>query len=128
MIRRSGDYGPPPAGSAGLAGREAIATAYAEYRGERQAMRREAKNAKMRDDDGAELQTMRRMARAGFRRHYGEAARARLTAAVATRTPFPQRIRHSCSNHFALSAAKHSVVGFAGHYENTAIDRQRAGE
>src|SRR3546814_20517880 len=75
----------------------------------------------MRDDDGAELQTMRRMARAGFRRHYGEAARARLTAAVATRTPFPERLVHFWSNHFAISADKQSVVGFAGNYENEAI-------
>src|SRR3546814_14125949 len=56
LIRQIGDYDPPPAAIAGLAGREAIATAYAEYRGERQAMRREAKDAQMRDDDGAEPQ------------------------------------------------------------------------
>ena len=121
LVRQIGDYDPAPAAIAGLAGREAIATAYAEYRDERQAMRREAKNAEMRDDDGAEVQTMRRMARAGFRRHYGEAARARLTAAVATRTPFPERLVHFWSNHFAISADKQTVVGFAGNYENDAI-------
>src|SRR3546814_4670723 len=84
-------------------------------------MRREAKNAEMRDDDGADVQAMRRMARAGFRRHYGEAARARLAAAVASQTPFPERLVHFWANHFAISADKQSVVGFAGNYENEAI-------
>ncbi|HWV61172.1 MAG TPA: DUF1800 domain-containing protein, partial [Sphingopyxis sp.] len=74
LVRQIGDYDPAPAAIAGLAGREAIATAYAEYRDERQAMRREAKNAAMRDDDGVADKAMRRMARAGFRRHYGDAA------------------------------------------------------
>ena len=69
LIRQIGDYDPAPAAIADLAGREAIATAYAEYRDERQAMRREAKNAEMRDDDGDAVEAMRRMSRAGFRRH-----------------------------------------------------------
>src|SRR3546814_6077867 len=77
--------------------------------------------AQRRADDGADVQAMRRMARAGFRRHYGEAARARLAAAVATQTPFPARLVHFWANHFAISADKQSVVGFAGNYENEAI-------
>src|SRR5690606_36714097 len=88
LIRQIGEYDPAPAAIAGLAGREAIATAYAEYRDERQAMRRDAKNAA---DEGAEVAAMRRMSRAGFRRHYGDAASARLAAAVATPTPFAER-------------------------------------
>jgi uncharacterized protein (DUF1800 family) len=122
LIRQLGDYDPAPAAIAGLAGREAIAADYAEYRDERQAMRRAAKNADMRDDDdGADVQAMRRMARAGFRRHYVEAARARLAAAVATRAPFPELLVHFWANHFAISADKQAVVGFAGNYENEAI-------
>ena len=121
LIRQIGDYDPAPAAIADLAGREAIATAYAEYRDERQAMRREAKNAEMRDDDGSAVEAMRRMSRAGFRRHYGEAASARLAAAVATPTPFAERLVHFWSNHFAISADKQTVVGFAGNYENDAI-------
>ncbi|KGB58628.1 DUF1800 domain-containing protein [Sphingopyxis sp. SE2] len=121
LIRQIGDYDPAPAAIAELAGREAIATAYAEYQGERQAMRREAKNAEMRDDDGSAVEAMRRMSRAGFRRHYGEAASARLAAAVATQTPFAERLVHFWSNHFAISADKQTVVGFAGNYENEAI-------
>lgn len=116
LTRQLGDYDPAPAALAGLAGRAAIATAYAEYRDERQAMRREAKDPATRDDDA-----MRRMARAGFRRHYADAAAARLAAAVATPTPFPERLVHFWANHFAVSADKQTVVGFAGNYENEAI-------
>ena len=120
LTRQIGDYDPAPPALAGLAGREAIAAAYAEYRDERQAMRREANDAAMRDDDPMP-ETMRRMARAGFRRHYAEAAGARLAAAVATPTPFPERLVHFWTNHFAVSADKQTVIGFAGNYENEAI-------
>ncbi len=120
LTRQIGDYDPAPPALAGLAGREAIAAAYAEYRDERQAMRREANDAAMRDDDPMS-ETMRRMARAGFRRHYADAAGARLAAAVATPTPFPERLVHFWTNHFAVSADKQTVIGFAGNYENEAI-------
>lgn len=120
LTRQIGDYDPAPPALAGLAGRETIAAAYAEYRDERQAMRREANGAAMRDDDPMP-ETMRRMARAGFRRHYAEAAGARLAAAVATPTPFPERLVHFWTNHFAVSADKQTVIGFAGNYENEAI-------
>lgn len=120
LTRQIGDYDPAPPALAGLAGRAAIATAYAEYRDERQAMRREANDAAMRDDDPMP-ETMRRMARAGFRRHYAEAAGGRLAAAVATPTPFPERLVHFWTNHFAVSADKQTVIGFAGNYENEAI-------
>jgi len=120
LTRQIGDYDPAPPTLSGLAGRETIAAAYAEYRDERQAMRREANDAAMRDDDPMP-EAMRRMARAGFRRHYAEAAGARLAAAVATPTPFPERLVHFWTNHFAVSADKQAVVGFAGNYENEAI-------
>lgn len=120
LTRQIGDYDPAPPALAGLAGRAAIAAAYAEYRDERQAMRREANDAARRDDDPMP-ETMRRMARAGFRRHYADAAGARLAAAVATPTPFPERLVHFWTNHFAVSADKQTVIGFAGNYENEAI-------
>ena len=120
LTRQIGDYDPAPPALAGLAGREAIAAAYAEYRDERQAMRREANDAAMRDDDPMS-DAMRRMARDGFRRHYAEAAGARLAAAVATPTPFAERLVHFWTNHFAVSADKQTVIGFAGNYENEAI-------
>lgn len=120
LTRQIDDYDPAPPALAGLAGRETIAAAYAEYRDERQAMRREANDAAMRDDDPMP-DTMRRMARAGFRRHYAEATGARLAAAIATPTPFAERLVHFWTNHFAVSADKQTVIGFAGNYENEAI-------
>lgn len=121
LIRQLADYDPAPAALAGLAGSEAIAIAYAEYRDERQAMRREANDAAKRDDSDPMPEAMRRMGRADFRRYYAEAASARFEAAVATRTPFPERLVHFWANHFAVSADKQAVVGFAGDYENSAI-------
>ncbi|MBJ7501579.1 MAG: DUF1800 domain-containing protein [Sphingopyxis sp.] len=120
LTRQIGDYDPAPTALAGLAGREAIATAYAEYRDERQAMRRAVNEAAM---DGGETtgEAIQRMARAGFRRHYAEATGARLAAAIATPTPFAERLVHFWANHFAISADKQTVVGFAGNYENEAI-------
>ncbi|MDK2761429.1 MAG: DUF1800 domain-containing protein [Sphingopyxis sp.] len=118
LTRQLDEYDSAPAALAGLAGREAIANAYAEYRDERQAMRREMATA---EGEDAMPQMAQRMARAGFRRYYAEAAGARLAAAIATPTPFPERLVHFWANHFAVSADKQTVVGFAGDYENMAI-------
>ncbi len=93
LMRQIGDYDPAPAAIAGLAGREAIATAYVEYREERQAMRREASEAAMRDGDNVTPDTARRMSRAGFRELYAEAARARLAAAIADTEPLSRTAR-----------------------------------
>ena len=120
LTRQLGDYDPAPPMLAGLAGRETIAIAYAEYREERQAMRREA-NEKAPSDSGETIPEARRASRADFRRHYAEAAGARLAAAVATPTPFAERLVHFWANHFAVSADKQTVVGFAGNYEFEAI-------
>src|SRR3546814_15238095 len=100
LIRQLDDYDPAPAAIAGLAGREAIATAYAEYRDARRAMRREAQNAEMRDADGADVPPMRRMDRACFRPHSGQAPRARLAAPAAPQPPFPDRPAPLRSPHF----------------------------
>src|SRR3546814_866211 len=70
LIRQLDDYDPAPAALAGLAGREAIATAYAEYRDARRAMRREAKNAEMRAADGAAGQALTRLAPPAFPPQY----------------------------------------------------------
>jgi len=121
LTRQIGDYDPAPPALAGLAGREAIATAYAEYRDERQAMRREAAAMPMTEEEKGMDPELRRLLRSAIRRHYVDASAARLSAAVATSTPFPERLVHFWANHFAVSADKQTVVGFAGHYENDAI-------
>jgi len=121
LTRQIGDYDPAPAVLAGLAGRDAIAAAYVEYRGERQAMRREAADMPMNEEEKGMDPELRRLLRSAIRRHYVDASAARLSAAIATSTPFPERLVHFWANHFAVSADKQTVVGFAGNYENEAI-------
>ncbi len=121
LTRQLGDYDPAPAAIASLAGRATIATAYAEYREDRKAMRREAAETPMDDAEKGMDPEMRRLSRSAIRRHYVDASAARLAAAVATSTPFPERLVHFWANHFAVSADKQTVIGFVGHYENDAI-------
>ncbi len=121
LTRQLGDYDPAPAAIAALAGRAAIATAYVEYQEERRAMRREAADTPMTEDEKGMQPGMRRLSRSAIRRHYVDATAARLSAAVATPTPFPERLVHFWANHFAVSADKQTVIGFAGNYENEAI-------
>lgn len=119
LLRQLAAYDPAPAAIAGLAGRAAIAAAYIDYREERQAMRQEA--AAMTEEEKAMDPELRRLSRSEIRRHYVEAAAARLTNAVATPTPFPERLTYFWANHFAVSADKQTVIGFIGNHENQAI-------
>lgn len=126
LTRQLGDYDPAPAAMADLAGRAAIAAAYVEYREDRQAMRREAAEPPMSPSDADDAEKgmdpeMRRLSRSAIRRHYVDASAARLAAAIATATPFPERLVHFWANHFAVSADKQTVIGFVGNYENEAI-------
>lgn len=121
LSRHLADYDPAPAATAGLAGRATIATAYVEYREDRQAMRRAASETPMSEEEKGMDPELRRLSRSAIRRHYVEATAARLTAAIATPTPFPERLVHFWANHFAVSADKQTVIGFVGNYENEAI-------
>lgn len=121
LTRQLGGYDPAPAALAGLAGREAIADAYIEYREDRQAMRREANDAAMSGEEKGMDPELRRLSRSAIRRHYVDAAAARLSAAIGTPTPFAERLVHFWANHFAVSADKITVIGFVGNYENEAI-------
>ena len=119
LTRQLGDYDPAPPAFAGLAGREAIASAYIDYREDKQAMRRQA--AAMSAEEKAMPAEIRQLTRSDIRRHYVEAAAARLANAVATPTPFPERLTHFWANHFAVSADKLTTIGFTGNYEVEAI-------
>lgn len=128
LTRQLGDYDPAPAAISALANRQAIAADYIDYQEDRRAARRQVatNDAAMPDtansmagDDGASA--MRQQSRLAIRRHYADATAARLAAAVATPTPFPERLIHFWANHFAVSADKQTVIGFAGNYENEAI-------
>lgn len=119
LTRQLGEYDPAPAAIAALAGRGAIAAAYVEYQEDRRAMRAEA--AAMSDEEKGMTPELRRLSRSAIRRHYVDATALRLSAAVATQTPFPERLVHFWANHFAVSADKQTVIGFAGNHEFEAI-------
>lgn len=70
------------------------------------------------DDSAAQL---RRQTRGVLRHHYVDAVNARVAAALASRTPFAERMVHFWSNHFAISADKISVSPLAGSFEFEAI-------
>lgn len=118
LDRQLADFDPAPAPIAALAGREAIAAAYVEYFADRRAMREAEVSTSMPEGADPELA---RLSRSDIRRHYVDATSARLAAAVASPTPFAERLVHFWSNHFAVSADKLPVIGFAGNYEYEAI-------
>jgi uncharacterized protein (DUF1800 family) len=63
----------------------------------------------------------RRMARQQARAYYTGAVAARMQVALTTATPFPERLVHFWSNHFAVSIDKLPVIGLAGQLEFDAI-------
>lgn len=122
LLRQIEAFDPAPPAIAALEGRAAIAAAYADYRDDRQAMRRaKADAAPTSAEEAAMDPELRRLSRSAIRDHYVAAAAARLASAVDTPTPFPERLAHFWSNHFAVSADKLPVIGFAGNYEFEAI-------
>ena len=120
LTRQLGAFDPAPAAIAALPKREAIAAAYIDYREDRQAMR-EAADRPMNEEEKGMDPELRRLSRSEIRRHYVDAAGARLANAVATPTPFPERLTYFWANHFAVSADKITMIGFTGNYEFEAI-------
>ncbi len=66
-------------------------------------------------------QELRAELRQGYRASYIALAQGRIAAAVASPTPFPERLTHFWANHFAVSADKLATVGLAGTLEFEAI-------
>lgn len=64
---------------------------------------------------------LRRRTRGALRHHYVDAVNARVAAALASHTPFAERMVHFWSNHFAVSADKIAVAALAGSFEFEAI-------
>ena len=96
-----------------------IASGYAEARMQAQEARREA------GGDTEAAATARQMARQEAarrgREYYVQAVGARAQAAVASPTPFVERLVHFWANHFAVSADKQIMVGLTGGFEFDAI-------
>ena len=66
-------------------------------------------------------QEIRGELRQGYRASYIALAEGRVAAAIASPTPFPERLTHFWANHFAVSADKLATIGLAGTLEFEAI-------
>ncbi|WP_374405179.1 DUF1800 family protein [Pelagerythrobacter sp.] len=111
-------YDPAPPAIAALPGSSAMIGRYAELL----RARRELREQRKADDSAAQGRAKGNRKRAdGVRGPLQDAVAARLTQAVATETPFAERMVHFWANHFAVSTDKRTVVGLAGPFEAEAI-------
>jgi uncharacterized protein (DUF1800 family) len=83
--------------------------------------RKDAKAADADPKQDAATKVVRQDVQAKVRDAYRAAANARMASALATETPFVERLVHFWANHFAISAEKPQVTIFAGGYEADAI-------
>ena len=83
--------------------------------------RREAIRAAKRAGDAEAATSAEKAKRAYLNDAYNAATAARIAAALATETPFAERLVHFWSNHFAVSADKDETRGLAGAFEFEAI-------
>ncbi len=119
-----GAYDPVPKFVAQLPGRGALLADLAAYRAAQRAARADngggddmmAAMAAPAVGQRAKLGEMPRL-----RRHYLTAGAARLAHALATPTPFAERLVYFWSNHFAVSANSQPVALLAGDHENRGI-------
>ena len=92
-----------------------LAAAYDAVQMQARASRREGQN------EDAATQELRQAARLRGREYYAQAVGVRAQAAVASDTPFVERLVHFWANHFAVSADKQVMVGLTGGFEFDAI-------
>jgi uncharacterized protein (DUF1800 family) len=94
----------------------------AELAADRAAVEMQAREARQQGMPGdAATQAARQAANQKNRQFYVDAAGVRAQAAVASETPFVERLVHFWANHFAVSADKQSMVGLTGAFEFDAI-------
>lgn len=120
LERQLGAFEPSPQAIAALPGPREIAETYILFREQGDAMAGKTGAATTADERGREP-AARREAREAIRLFYIDAAAARFAAAVASPTPFAERLVHFWANHFAVSTEKQFVSGLAGNYEFSAI-------
>ncbi len=115
-------YDPRPSAIAALPPRSEVANELADYFSQTREMRSEMK---ARDGSASaakdQQQAARKMVARAGRDHYATAVEARFITAVASDAPFVERMVHFWANHFAVSADKLGVTGFAGLLEMEAI-------
>ncbi len=116
-------FDPRPAPIAGALPSGKLIEMLRDSRDERKEIKAEAKQT------GGDPKQMRKDAKAAgmpgpyadLRQAYIEAVGARTNAALATQTPFAERLVHFWANHFAVSVDKIVTVGLAGAFEFEAI-------
>lgn len=119
-------FEPQPPALAAQPGRAQLVGMFRDYREQAGQARREKRQMAeaMAPDDAAPddpLKDVPRMLRRGLRDAYVNATTARLASALQTGAPFPERLVHFWSNHFAVSADKLPVIPLVGNYEFEAI-------
>jgi uncharacterized protein (DUF1800 family) len=118
-------YDPAPAAVSALMPRGEVVAALAAYRDDRRSARdmpmpqSDAAPGVMATSDAAPGDGA--MTQRDLRRHYVDAAAARVQQAVTTDTSFAERLVHFWSNHFAVSVQSLPVAVLAGDHENRAI-------
>jgi len=120
LLRQLEAFDPAPPPIAALPGPEAIAETYILFREQGDAMRREAGGMPTANARATESSPQRET-RQALNDLYADAATARFAVAVASPTPFAERLVHFWSNHFAVSTEKQFVSGLAGAHEFGAI-------
>ncbi|MBX3594302.1 DUF1800 domain-containing protein [Sphingomonas sp.] len=139
LIDQFGAFDPRPAPIAALPRTQAIAAQLADYLAEVRQLAQDARRERAVDGGAMKDQPAgaaagrgngaardpamraRQFARQQGRDHYVNAIGARAQAAVATETPFVERLVHFWSNHFAVSADKITMIGLTGAFEFDAI-------
>lgn len=115
-------FQPGPPVIAQQPGREQLVTMFRDYREQAAEARREMRAMAPDDADPNDpLKDVPKILRQGLRETYASATTARLASALQSETPFPERLAHFWSNHFAVSADKLAIVPLAGNYEFEAI-------
>ncbi|RQR40009.1 MULTISPECIES: DUF1800 family protein [unclassified Burkholderia] len=109
LVAQLDRYDPRPAAWAGEPDAITLATRFATTR-----------NTMTSDDAAARRATAQSIRRDGYDA-YRSAVAARLNNALATSTPFVERLVHFWANHFAVSVDKGQVAAYAGAFERDAI-------
>ncbi len=115
-------FDPKPAAIASQPSRQALAETFLDY----QEGRRDAKDAakaasEMASEAAPQKKGVADPMRKEIRSYYSQGVEARTRAALASNSPFAERLVHFWSNHFAVSIDKLPVTAFAADYEFTAI-------
>lgn len=126
LIDQMARFDARPAAIAALPATPVIAAQIADYLEELRMAQREQRQERrageaMAAEDKDPVQQARQFGRQQGRDFYMTAAGARAQVAVASDTPFVERMVHFWSNHFAVSADKVTMIGLAGAFEFDAI-------